>query len=942
MKLMLHTLSFLLFFLLSLPIALQAQKKSLNHEVYDEWESIDATDISNSGQYVLYEINPEQGDGVLHLRNMKKDELSHYARGTKAAFTYNNGFAVFHVQPQYDSLHQAKLDEVKEEKLPKDSLFVLKLNDNQLYTHERVKSYKLPKKAEGWLAFMLEEKVAEGDTLQADSTAAEDGLMAGMAKGKDKPEGNELVILKLESMEEQRFAQVGEYLISENGNRIIFSTFKDSTQSAGVFAFDTQSESLSVLDSGKISYQQLALSKDGAKAAFLASEDSLKAEERYFSIYLYDNDIKLVADTLSDGLPQGWMPSEHRMPFFSEQGNKLFFGTAPRPQKYAYEEDSTLLDDERVKVDIWSWQDPLIQPMQKLQAEEEKKRSYLALYKIEDEEVLQLADEEMPEVRFDPEKRLSYALGFSDLPYQQQMSWEYPFRRDVYLLNLEDGSKKLIVSATHGYPSLSPGATYAYWYEAADSSWLAYEISSGKTIELTQGIDVNFYNELHDTPSLPGSYGSAGWTDGDEHFLVYDYYDIWKINPQDQSASNLTDGYGRAHELSLRYQQLDPEAYFIPANDEILLEAFDRQSKQSGFYQEHTGRKREPQPLLMDDYAFRFVQKAKNDDALLFRKSSFQEFPDLWYTGLNFKNPEQLSHANPQQEDYLWGSVELVSWVSSDGVPLDGMLYKPENFDPNKQYPMIVYFYERNSDNLHRHWAPEAHRSIINFTFYTSRGYLVFVPDIVYKEGYPGESALNAVVSGTLHIADKGFVDRARIGLQGHSWGGYQVAYLVTQTNMFRAAESGAPVVNMTSAYGGIRWGSGMSRMFQYERTQSRIGGTLWEYPIRYIENSPLFFADKIETPLLILHNDHDGAVPWEQGIEFFVALRRLGKPAWMLNYNDEPHWPLKYPNRKDFARRMQQFFDHYLKDEPMPEWMESGLPAKLKGRTLRYELSEE
>jgi dipeptidyl aminopeptidase/acylaminoacyl peptidase len=291
-----------------------------------------------------------------------------------------------------------------------------------------------------------------------------------------------------------------------------------------------------------------------------------------------------------------------------------------------------------------------------------------------------------------------------------------------------------------------------------------------------------------------------------------------------------------------------------------------------------------------------------------------------------------LSTANPQQEDFAWGSIELVEWTTLDGQAVQGMLVKPADFDPNKQYPMIVNFYERSSDGLHRHRAPYPHRSTINYAFYASRGYLIFNPDVPYRVGYPGESAYNSVMPGVTNLLEKGFVDRERIALQGHSWGGYQVAYLLTKTDLFRCAESGAPVVNMTSAYGGIRWGSGLSRMFQYEHTQSRIGGTLWETPLRYLENSPLFFTDKINTPVLILHNDQDGAVPWYQGIEWFVALRRLNKPAWMLNYNNEPHWPLKLQNRKDFNLRMAQFFDHYLQDAPRPQWMEEGVPAIEKG----------
>jgi dipeptidyl aminopeptidase/acylaminoacyl peptidase len=254
---------------------------------------------------------------------------------------------------------------------------------------------------------------------------------------------------------------------------------------------------------------------------------------------------------------------------------------------------------------------------------------------------------------------------------------------------------------------------------------------------------------------------------------------------------------------------------------------------------------------------------------------------------------------------------------------------------------MMVFFYERYSDQLHNHFVPSSGTSI-NRTFYASRGYLVFVPDIPYKTGYPGESAMNAVVPGILSLVARGFVDKDRIGVQGHSWGGYQIAYMVTRTNIFAAAEAGAPVANMTSAYGGIRWESGRVRQMQYEVGQSRIGGTLWDSQHRFIENSPLFTVDKVQTPLLILHNDADGAVPWQEGIQLFAAMRRLGKPAWLVNYNGQGHGVSGEYRTKDWAIRMQQFFDHYLKDAPPPVWMVHGVPAILKGKTLGLDLVEE
>lgn len=916
-----------------------AQKKPLTHEVYDEWKSINSSIISGDGAHVVYVVSPQEGDNMLYVRQTQNEEEQAFARGEDPEITYDSRHLVFKVSPRYDSLRMMKLRKKEEDQMPKDSLFVLNLGSGDVYRHERVKSYKLPEKAGGWLAFMLEEPLPVKDTTEADTAATAEKPKADNSQ---KAEGNELVLLKLSTMEEQRFEGVDEYLFAENGSQLIFSRLaQDSLTTAGVFAFDTEQENLSLLDSGKITYKRLALSDDGSRAAFLASEDSTGAEERFYSLYLWDNEVRQVADTASVGIFENWMVNEHETPFFSEDASRLFFGTAPRPEKYKYEEDTTILEEERVSVDVWSWKDEYVQPMQKLQAEEEKKRAYMTMYDISRQRIVPLADEEMPEMRMDPEKRLPYAIGISDLAYRQEISWDYPFYRDVYLVDLRNGERKLIAERTSGYPNISPGAKYAYWYEAADSSWLAYDIDEGQTRNLTERIDVNFYDELNDIPALPGSYGSAGWTEGDEHFLVYDYYDIWKIDPKSLKAENLTDGYGRQNQIALRYEKLDPDEYFIPANDEILLEAFHRTNKQSGFFREHTGRDKAPEKLAMDDHAYYFDEKARTTDDLIFRKSSFTDYPDVWHSTLDFEQTKKISTANPQQEEYLWGDVELISWKGTNGEDLQGLLYKPENFDDGGNYPMMVYFYERSSDRMHYHRTPSPSASTINIPYFVSNGYVVFVPDIVYREGYPGRSAYDCIVPGVLEVVERGFVDENKIGIQGQSWGGYQVAYLITRTDMFAAAMAGAPVANMTSAYGGVRWGSGMSRMFQYERTQSRIGGTLWEKPRLYIENSPLFYANDINTPLLMMHNDADTAVPWYQGIEFFMALRRLQQPVWMLVYNGEVHNLRQRKNRKDLSIRMSQFFDHYLKGEPMPLWMEKGIPAELKGRTLRYELSD-
>jgi dienelactone hydrolase len=507
-------------------------------------------------------------------------------------------------------------------------------------------------------------------------------------------------------------------------------------------------------------------------------------------------------------------------------------------------------------------------------------------------------------------------------------------------VDLDAGARTRVLERTPARARLSPTGAYLAWYDPIAETWMVRDARGGSTVNATAAIPHALFDEENDTPEPASPYGSAGWTDGDRQLLVYDRYDVWAVDPTGAASPRcVTEEAGRRAGIRLRVVDLDPERETIAEDAPLLLDGFDEHTKQSGFYRDRVRGTRAPERLVWMERRFSSPQRAERADVLLFTRESVSEFPNLWVSGPRIADMRQLSDANPQQAEYRWATVELVEWQGADGTPLQGLLYKPDDFDPAKRYPMLVNFYELSSDGLYGHRAPLPNRSTIQPSFYASRGYVVFLPDVRYRVGVPGPSAMDAVVPGVLELIHRGFVDSARIGVQGHSWGGYQIAYLVTRTNLFHAAAAGAPVVNMTSAYGGIRWETGISRMFQYEHTQSRIGASLWEAPYLYLENSPLFQLDKVATPLLILHNDQDGAVPWQEGIELFTALRRLGKPAWLVSYNGEPHWPTTFANRRDWNIRLQQFFDHYLMDAPAPRWLREGIPATEKGKTLGLEI---
>jgi dipeptidyl aminopeptidase/acylaminoacyl peptidase len=447
-------------------------------------------------------------------------------------------------------------------------------------------------------------------------------------------------------------------------------------------------------------------------------------------------------------------------------------------------------------------------------------------------------------------------------------------------------------------------------------------------------------------PAFP--YGIAGWLPGDTTVLIYDRYDTWRVPiAADRAAQNIT-RVGRQNKENYRYVPLDPEQDYIPLSG-LLCWRYQQQENRDGgiaFAQWEQDRVRFTQRQA-GSFAYGLPSKASRAAVLAFTKERFDLSPDLHVWDINASASSEgavrrLSWINPQQQQYNWGTARLYRWRALDGKPAQGVLYLPENFDPSKKYPVIFYFYETHTETLHNYIAPAPTGSRLNVSFYVSRGYIVFSPDIFYTRGYPAKSCYNYVVSAANSLAKLPYVDAKNMGLQGQSWGGIQVAQLVTMTSLFKAAWAGAPVANMISAYGGIRWESGINRQFQYEVSQSRIGATLWQRPDLYIENSPLFHLPKVKTPLVIMANDADGAVPWYQGIELFTGMRRLGKQVWMLNYNGEAHNLRERKNQKDISIRQQQFFDWLLKGEKPARWLTEGVPALNKGRDWGLDSQQE
>ena len=926
--------------------------RPLTHDDYDAWKSIVRPLISADGLWILYLETPQDGEADVVVKNLKSNKVyrntigysgegTDSERSANAQFSYDSSHAVFIISPSKEEVKKAKKAKKKADKKAKKKLGIMALSDGGVTVVESVKSFKQPEKAGGWVAYLKEappeeeekEKKEGEETKPEEKKAvkkkeekkAEEEEEEEKKKEKEKKYGTPLMLRSLKDGSETGLKDVMDYRFTENGKYLLYTvSSKEKPETDGIYLLQPGKEPSKPLLAGKGNYTKWAMDKKETRMAFLTDRDDYEADEPTFNLYGWkvgDPAVALwVSHSSTPGFPKGMAVSDKSNISFSEDGRVMMFGIKeiPEPKKEEDEEE----EEEEAKFDLWHWNDPYPQPQQKQMAQRVRNNTWESVYHFDTKKFVKLADEEVADVDLHRDGKVAWARTI--LPYTKMVSYDGSYY-DVYVIDPKTAKRTLIKKKLYGRANLSPNGKYVYWFH--DKNWYVYDIARKTTKNITASLDVRFDVEDWDTPSPPRGYGVTGWTDGDASVLVNDKYDIWEIKPDGSNPRLITEGFGRKNDLSFRYIRLDPEERTIDPNKTMLLRTTNEETMAGGFFHDRVKGTKLPAKLIMAEKRFYGLTKAENTDMLLWSRSNFDEYPDYWVSDLNFKNPRKVTDLGKQTEPFLWGKAELRDFYSADGMPLKGILIKPDNFDPKKKYPLMVYIYETLHQGLHSFRNPGPGTSV-NYPYYVSNGYVMWMPDIEYGTGYPGRDAMKCVLPGVQMLIKEGYINPKAIGIQGHSWGGYQIAYMVTQTNIFAAAEAGAPVSNMTSAYGGIRWGSGMVRQFQYERTQSRQGDSLWNVPFRYIENSPIFWADKVQTPLMMIHNDEDGAVPWYQGIEYIMALRRLGKEAYMFNYNGEQHGLRKRVNQEHWTKCMQEFFDHHLKGAPAPKWMTDGIKA--------------
>jgi len=886
------------------------EKKALGVHDLMKFRQIVSPAISNNGLWVVHTAKPDRGDPGVMVYSTRDKKVYTMDLAEKPALS-NDGLWVAAVK----TIPVSELEKSDKKETARTGMILLNTETGEQDTFDSVSTFQFSNDSR-WLLY-------------------QEASFQKKEKSEDVHTGSTLHLRSLDDGENLCFPMTTKFAL-DSISRYLAYVHADSTgMGNGLFIVDLQNPSagpLTLYSDSSAWADDLTWNKRTGELAFLAGLSGKKGRREDASLLLWSPGEGVIAALDDSHLEDGWKIYHKNHMEWSKDGKKLFLGIKPESEIIPAEDEPDtvvhLYDVEEIlserEVDVWHWNDPYISSHQKKRWKTEKDRVYTGVYFPADDRFVALAGPEMPDLQVGSGSPV--LLGSSNLPYARKVTWDDSYR-DYYLVDTETGDKKLILKDHQHSVRISPDGKYLVYYK--DKQWYMLDASTLEVRQLTRNLGVPFANEDWDYPADVPGYGVAGWMEGSSAALIYDKYDIWLFPVSGEEAQCLTRGKGREEKYQFRIRKLDREQECFARGETLFLTAYHDLKKHTALYTMKAGIPG-VQVLVEEEKKYTLLAKAKEADKLLYTRQSYTEFPDLWTSDLKFRKTVRLSDVNPQVDSFAWGEARLVEWSSIDGLPLQGILISPDNAEPGKRYPVLVYYYRFFTDRLY-----EFNQIAVNhrpcFPFYASNGYAIFLPDIRFDVGTPGYSATKCLVPGVQKIIDMGVADPDAICLHGHSWSGYQTAFAITQTDIFTCAIAGAPVSNMTSAYSGIRWESGLARQFQYEKTQSRIGGSLWDARDRYIENSPVFFADRINTPLLIQFGDLDGAVPWYQGIELYLAMRRLDKDCIFLQYRGEGHHLKKYANKLDYTLKFKEYLDHYLKGEPAADWITEGVPYQGK-----------
>lgn len=953
----------------------QVNTKPITWKDVPAWKSIPPASVTLSpdGQWVAYVLQPVDGDGEMILQKVRSSEKKTYPIGNTSgmpvmAFSEDGKWFAFKEYPKHS---ERKASAKTPGKQLFEKLILVELASGKKTEYEKVNAFAFNGETSSHLALHLAKE------------------RSGTPKPED-PKGNDLLLVELASGKSQNIGNVSEFAFNKKGSHLAYTIDAAGQAGNGIHLYTVSTNQTRIIDSDKARYQSLNWTEEGNGFAVLKMTKDKKFKQEKGAVIGVKNPNTpqvVIYNPEKDSIqfPKNMTISPNRKPMWTEDLTRLLFGIhALEPAKKEEKKEEAASDKEsdteklaRIKSDtsiksiadlqkaierlsskkpndtkgdttkpdmtIWHWKDSRLQSRQQRTEQQDKNFSYWGMYVVNTEKFIQLNEGTLKDLTPMPKHR--YALIQDNSAYEWNNALDGQNYTDVYVADLQNGTRKKVFEKLYlpsfwSAPRPSPDGTKFLY--GKDGHYHVYDIATGTSTNITEKVKTSFINTEDDHNVEKPLTPVVGWSLDSRYVLLRDLWDVWQVPVNTKEpAINLTIN-GRKEKI--RYQNrfvLDPDEKGIDLKKTQYFRIYGEWNKKSGIVRldpGKTGLTPGVKVLLWEDSNISRLAKAKKADVFIFSREKFTEPTEFFVADALLKSESQVTQNTPDAAKYQWSAgVRLVDYISDKGDTLQGALFLPAGYEAGKKYPTIVYYYEKLSQTLHNYTSPGFSGTGWNPTVYTSNGYAVFVPDIVYKINDPGMSAVWCVIPGVKAALKTGVIDENRMGIHGHSWGGYQTCFLITQTNMFKAAAAGAPLTNMVSMYDLIYWNTGGGNMAIFEASQGRLTSGPWDNWDAYLRNSPVYHVKNVETPLLMLHNDKDGAVDFTQGIEFYNALRRLKKPVIMMQYKGENHGLAKLENRKDYAVRMMEFFDHYLKDAPAPDWLKEGV-AHLK---LNDHLSE-
>lgn len=914
--------------------------KILNLGDYGRWNRVTSVSMSPDGKWMTYAYQPNDGDATLFIKQLDGDKLHTIPVGSAPIFSDDSKWVAYFVSPPERAgasggrggrgggappagapggRGAAPAGAATGGGAATRRLELRSLTTGEVVATSNVATFKFSKGSK-WLAMKM-----------------------NRAAGAPAGNGADLNVRDLATGTPRNIGNVNLYEFDDSGKLLAYTVDAAEKIGNGVYLVDPASGETRVLATSAADYDQLIWSETGADLLAMRGSKATEMRQKANALLIW-RDLGTPSTSSASWIPEsdqafprGHVLSEYTAPRWSKDRTRIFVGIKEQETELA------AADSLKANVDIWHWKDPETQATQMLRLAQDRRATYPAVYHLATKKFVRLADTSMRTVATTSDGK--WGIGRNDAPYRND-PMDTQNRADYYRVNIADGSMTLIDrNLTRTFGASPDGKIFIY---LRGKEIRAYDIETAKTTVIGGTTSALFIDEEDDHASDRSLHGIAGWAKGGSAVLLNDKYDIWQVPLDGGKPTNLTNGYGRSQQIVFRIARLTAGGGgrggrgggggAAAGDDEgtdltkpLTVSAYGDRTKKSGYFEATAGA--DPKPLIWAEKSIGQAQKADNADRVLLTQQTVKEFPDYWVTSTKFNAPKKVTDANPFITEYAWSSGKvLFDYTNSKGKKLQGTITLPANYEPGKKYPMIVYHYEIMS-NTHHTFSMPVYDDRPHMSTYASNGYVVMQPDIVYEIGKPGSSALDCVTAAVKKVIELGYADSKHIGLQGHSWGGYESSFIVTQTDIFAAVVTGAPLTNYISMNNLLYKQTGNINSAILETGQGRMGDNVTPYNSHALweSQSPVYFVNNIKTPFMILQGTADGAVDWNQGLEFFNAARRAGKKVIFLSYPNEPHHLGIKDNQKDFQIRMKQYFDHYLMDKPAPQWMTDGLPQLKK-----------